>query len=279
MEFKAKDRRMEGETTLRQCQLVQLYLLEVLDEICKKYGLRYFLDFGTLLGALRHGGAIPWDDDLDVSMPEEDYFKFLSVAPGELSNEILLQTPMTNGGAFTGTSRLRDCKSFYLEGGWCYPRASGIFVDIYPLICRRYYPKFIGKKMSQLRALAVCSEIGNRIEINYTIIQLWRHAIMALFWRAINLFSEVFRYIVSIFGRKIWTMTPELEGRFWQFENDDIFPLGSHLYEGREFPIPHNAEKILEKYYGNWKELPPEADRQPYSKMKMILPLQMPKFQ
>lgn len=112
MEFKARDRRLEGDTPLRQCQLVQLYLLEILDKVCKKHGLKYYLDFGTLLGALRHNGAIPWDDDLDVSMPIDDYNKFISLSPEELPQGVLLQTPKTNGGFFTSISRLRDCKSF-----------------------------------------------------------------------------------------------------------------------------------------------------------------------
>ena len=83
-----KDRRKEGETILRQAQLVQLHLLYVLDAICKKYNLRYFLCGGTLLGAIRHHGFIPWDDDLDVTLPEEDYWKFLEIAPEELPEDV-----------------------------------------------------------------------------------------------------------------------------------------------------------------------------------------------
>ena len=60
------DNRSTGETTLRKTQLVELYLLRIFDEICKKNGLRYFLVGGTLIGAMRHNGFIPWDDDIDV---------------------------------------------------------------------------------------------------------------------------------------------------------------------------------------------------------------------
>ena len=68
-----KDRRAEGDTPLRQCQLVQLHLLHVLDAVCKELGLTYCLEGGTALGAARHNGFIPWDDDLDVGMPMKDY--------------------------------------------------------------------------------------------------------------------------------------------------------------------------------------------------------------
>lgn len=277
MEFKAKDRRLEGKTPLRQCQLVQLYLLEILDEICKEHGLRYFLDFGTLLGAMRHNGAIPWDDDLDVSMPISDYKKFLMLAPNELPDGVLLQTPTMNGGFFTATSRLRDCKSFYLEKWGCYSGASGIFVDIYPLVRRRRYPNFIGRKVSQLRCMAFCSEIGNRIAVNYNLVQAWKHVVMASFWRLVDGLAVLCGRVISLGRKWCWTMTPELERSFRQFEDDDIFPLIAHQYEGREFPIPHRPEKLLETYYGNWRELPPEEKRHPYDKMKLVLPTQAPR--
>lgn len=70
---------------LRACQLKQLSILEEMDRICQKHHLTYWLDGGTLLGAVRHGGFIPWDDDIDIGMPLADMQKFIEVAPDELS--------------------------------------------------------------------------------------------------------------------------------------------------------------------------------------------------
>ena len=70
------DERLSGGTVLRQAQLVMLRILRVFDAICKKHSLTYWLDAGTLLGAARHGGFIPWDDDIDVMMPLADYEHF-----------------------------------------------------------------------------------------------------------------------------------------------------------------------------------------------------------
>lgn len=69
---------------MRQIQLLSLELLKLFDKICQKHGISYWLDYGTLLGAVRHGGFVPWDDDIDVSMLREDYNKFIKVFPQEI---------------------------------------------------------------------------------------------------------------------------------------------------------------------------------------------------
>lgn len=71
---------------MRQIQLLLLELLRLFDNICKKHDITYWLDYGTLLGAVRHGGFIPWDDDLDISMLRQDYNKFIKVFPKEIEN-------------------------------------------------------------------------------------------------------------------------------------------------------------------------------------------------
>lgn len=69
---------------MKRCWASTIDVLEVIDNICRKHDLKYFAEYGTLLGAVRHGGFIPWDDDFDISMPREDYMVFLKVAEDEL---------------------------------------------------------------------------------------------------------------------------------------------------------------------------------------------------
>ena len=80
---------------LRTCQLKQLGILEEIDRICRKHNISYWLDGGSLLGAVRHGGFIPWDDDIDIAMPQDDARRFAEVAPKELPSTLRLQTPDT----------------------------------------------------------------------------------------------------------------------------------------------------------------------------------------
>ena len=90
------DEREKGETPLRQSQLVMLRMLKIMDYLCTKHKIEYFLTGGTLLGAIRHKGFIPWDDDMDVGMTRDNYEKFEKLAVPELPNDIFFQTPETD---------------------------------------------------------------------------------------------------------------------------------------------------------------------------------------
>ena len=277
MESKARDRRLEGGTTLRQCQLVQLYLLEILDEICKEHGLRYFLDFGTLLGAMRHNGAIPWDDDLDVSMPDEDYRKFCAIAVKVLPKGVLLQTPKTNGGFYSPIARLRDCCSFYVEPKTRAEDPSGVFVDIYPI--RKDVAHFRGlhTALHHLISAAWGTVCIYRTEPSYSIFGMWLKLCKGLCWQIVFYFGMFCDSLLRLFGVSGWSHPFPSTSRPFCVPDDWIFPLCTHSYEGGEFLIPNQPEKMLQCYFGDWRKLPPEDERNPDKKMKLILPDRAPK--
>ncbi len=116
---------------------VELDLLAKLKDICNKYGLNYCASSGTLLGAARHKGFIPWDDDIDIFLPWADYKKLLEIAPKECSYPFFFQSFLNEEDGETSASRLRrsDTTGFTK---WEYENVSadydkGIFIDIFPL--------------------------------------------------------------------------------------------------------------------------------------------------
>ena len=118
---------------MKKIWAVELGLLEQFQSICKKHGLQYFAIGGTLLGAVRHKGFIPWDDDIDVGMLRDDYNRFLQVCEGELVYPYRLVTPM-NDSCYRAHAQIRNCET---TG---YPAIDekqdcnkGIFIDIFPL--------------------------------------------------------------------------------------------------------------------------------------------------
>lgn len=115
---------------------VELDLLTEFDRVCKKYKLRYFADGGTLLGAIRHGGFIPWDDDIDLAMFRDDYDKLCSIALHEFKNPYFFQTEYTDRGSLRGHAQLRNSNTTAILRNSLnckYKFNQGIFIDIFPM--------------------------------------------------------------------------------------------------------------------------------------------------
>ena len=120
---------------LRRQQLRMLDILREVDRICRKHHISYWLSSGTLIGALRHDGFIPWDDDLDIEMMRSDYLRLMSVLPSELPDWLALQNDETDPGYFYFYAKLRDRRSRMLEQN-AYDRhwkEQGIYIDIFPM--------------------------------------------------------------------------------------------------------------------------------------------------
>lgn len=119
--------------TQKMIWAMQLDLFFTFEEICKKHNLRYFFIYGNLIGAVRHKGFIPWDDDIDVGMPRKDYDIFMKVAPEELSNPYFLQTPYTSKNCFFSNITLRNSNGTFTSKAFKNLEYNkGIPLDIFP---------------------------------------------------------------------------------------------------------------------------------------------------
>lgn len=120
------------EIAIKKVREVQIELLDIIDEICKKHNIKYQLFAGTLLGAVRHKGFIPWDDDVDICMMREDYIKFLQVAPNEINNCLYyIQTPYNDKSPFAFTKFRKNNTLFVEQRIDNYNSHQGIFIDIF----------------------------------------------------------------------------------------------------------------------------------------------------
>ena len=120
---------------LRRQQMRMLEILLEVDKICKKHHIEYWLSSGTLIGAMRHNGFIPWDDDLDIEMMRSDYLRLMKVLPSELPEWLALQNDETDPNYFYFYAKVRDRRSRMLEQNgydriW---KEQGIYIDILPM--------------------------------------------------------------------------------------------------------------------------------------------------
>ena len=124
---------MQNKEELKKAKKIMVNILLELDKICKKNKICYWLDSGSLLGAVRHKGFIPWDDDIDICMLNEDYKKFLEIAKKNLDSNIFLDNKETDKYAYFDFLKLRDRNSKYIEKKQTDKELfhQGIFIDIF----------------------------------------------------------------------------------------------------------------------------------------------------
>lgn len=165
---------------LRKLQLVELELLVEFDRICRKHNIRYSLTGGTLLGAVRHKGFIPWDDDADISMLRSEYDRFRLVCKMELDSKFYFQDMENTNGYRWGYGKLRKKGTVFLrENQEHMPYEQGVFIDIFP---RDGVPDgFIKWKIHKFFCYcvrkALWSEVG-KIAANSMLVRGWLFAKM-----------------------------------------------------------------------------------------------------
>ena len=232
---------------LRRQQLVMLEIVKELDRICRKHGIPYFLYGGTLLGAIRHNGFIPWDDDLDVALFRKDYKKLMKVLPDELPEDIALQTNDTDKNYFYFIGKLRDRHSFLDEGN--YDRVfkeRGIFIDLFPLD-RIVYWTHIKSAPLQGHTFKILrtgnDDVKSMRKIRF-ITWVNRYCTFPLL-RAVSWLSRT-NSLMCDYGIPYHNV----------YDPKDVFPLKTHDFEGVQLPIPNNSHHMLQTMYGDYMQLP-----------------------
>lgn len=242
---------------LRKCQLKQLQILEIVDKICRRHNIEYWIDGGTLLGAVRHGGFIPWDDDIDIGMMEEEFEKFKKVI-NELPEDLFFQTPETENTP-NPTPKIIDYNSLYIEPLYDFNKnyQKGIFIDIFPKILYPNAPKRILKKtlkcISKSYAILHAKHyysIRSFSEFLYFGIQYFLNKTI---WMVLNLIFKKGKYIGEI---------NPLNGPGYIHTLKSTFPLKLIEFEGRTFLGPNNPDLYLIERYGDYKQIPPPEKRQ-----------------
>lgn len=239
---------------------VELAILEKFDQVCKKHHLTYYACDGTLLGAVRHQGFIPWDDDIDIAMFRDDYEKFQAIAPQEFSDPYFYQSSYTDNWLCT-FSKIRDSRTTAIE--FDEPNLNqGIFIDIFPLdAAPDGTPALIN--ICRIQLLIWCS-IVNPQTLYERLLQgekfiLSQDVIVNLLNMDVHQRLKTFEsFNLSHFGQSelvtdinyIITNTPYQPLKKEWFQKIEYLP-----FENTKIPVPAEYDKILTNLYGDYHQM------------------------
>lgn len=255
--------------TLKKAHGVMVEILQEIDEVCKRHNIDWWIEDGTLLGAVRHKGFIPWDDDCDIGMMKEDFVKFEKYAIAEMKEPFFLQTPETDK-AYNRhllKVRKRGTKLIEHDENLEEPYDQGIFVDIF--IWDRYY----GWEKNLIKFFNIMPGIRSERK-KYPRGSMMRtlHGLMTAIPYAIHRTLE----LVYLGIRSIYRSNKELPyvsydsqlGANCFYKPEDIFPTRrDFVFEGESFPVPQNPDKYLSVMYGDYMQLPPPDKRRTHAKL------------
>lgn len=249
-----------NEQHLRASQLKQLEMLKVIIAICERHQITYWLEGGTLLGAVRHGGFIPWDDDIDIAMTREDLERFTEIAPKELPENLIIQNRKTNPDYKLDQTKVVDLNSFYVQPDDDFESASpkGLFVDIFPYVDYPYVP--VRFRRPFFRGICIANSVLHGKHY-YSIENTAK-----LFWFGL-------KYII-LYGI-VWHLLPKtktyltcLPTNNWygmEQKRDEILPVSRIRFEGIEVNAPCNPDAYLKNLYKDYMQMPPEEKRHIHS--------------
>ena len=239
----------EGSTLWRQQQRM-LEMMVWLDDVCRRHRIPYWLGSGTLLGAVRHGGFIPWDDDVDIEFRREDYPRLLQVLTQETAGtDYALQTHDTDPGYFFTYAKLRDRRS-RLQEQTGYDRIftyQGIYLDLFVL-------EPMTKPLHWLsnRTFGIIYKVLRNPEYNTQ--QLIRKT-DSIYRVNMRFVFPLLRLLSRLFSPRLLTYSPGIPFES-QRDPAELFPLSTVVFEGHRFSAPHNPEAYLRRMFGNWQRLP-----------------------
>ncbi|MBA5248024.1 MAG: LicD family protein [Gammaproteobacteria bacterium] len=249
--------------TLKDFQIELLSLLKILDKVCRKNNIEYWLDYGTLLGAVRHKGFIPWDDDIDISVPAIDYFRLMSVLDAESK---------TNKNIFL------YYKHYHKSGGFFEKLAStkmmvrgknhkmfACFIDIFPVRIINKMDRKNDKDVANTAEYFATggARSGDKINRKYRKNTL-QNALVEK-----QKFTQYFHDYLSHCNYRPSKSVAETEAIVFNEETNDyfpytdIFPLKKITFEGVDAFMPNNFDDYLSVIYGDYMTPPPKFKQIP----------------
>lgn len=272
----------EVSARLKKIWAVELDLLAELDRVCSKNGIKYQVFAGTLLGAVRHKGMIPWDDDIDVAMSREDWSRLCAVANDEFRAPYFFQTALTDRKRYIPHSRLRNSATTGIVSGARVPDYNnGIFIDILPLDGLPDSKLGIMFQDAFLKiATKLCTSYYGGGNAHGAVRKLFAYSICPfLHVMPYSFYVWLHNYIASLWSRKchyVGLVYSFAFGKKYQLRKCDLGSLTKMPFENLLVPVPADFDMVLTAIYGDYHKFPPKEERGAWHEGKIFFDPEKP---
>ncbi len=235
------------ELSLKQMQQIELELLLEFDKLCQKHNLRYYLDGGTLLGAMCYEGFIPWDDDIDLKMPRPDYERFLKLGM-ELPEHIRIDAPRRGHCAYTMT-KLIDDRTVLIENHGGVEKRTGVYIDILPM---DGHPEGEAEFATHLRKLQRLNSLFHYSQDGFASLKGAKKHLYRLLYSPWRLYRKLTALASSCPYDSASHVGLLVEGDPYKerFPKEWLEPSVKLEFEGHYFPAPRGYQPHMEHFYG-----------------------------
>ena len=258
---------MKNRLTENEIKTIQLDILQSIHDFCMEKGLRYSLAYGTLIGAIRHKGYIPWDDDVDIMMPRPDYELFVKEYTGG-DKPFVVQTYKNDNSYFLGFAKVYDNRTEQIT----FPTRTGVFVDVFPIDglpdsdedTQKYYKqklKLIFKNLlytSKNNSYRPGNKVFNTLKyiVKRILYPSRKRAIRSLDEMVLKYPFEKCKYGGIVVDFDVLNLSDRLKKETFE-------KFATTTFENKVYNIIENYHSFLYNQYGDYMQLPPEEKRVP----------------